>query len=208
VPYGPTNLPPYLPGNCETMKACGSCSLLSQSAHMRKLRYSVAMSLDGLIAGPNGEYDWIGNEPGVDFAAFWSQFDTLLMGRRTYDLAVQTRGKAAFTAFTGVTSIVFSRTLKQQEHPHVTVMPELNADWVRGLKAQSGKDIWLFGGSNLFRSLFDSGLVDRVEVAVIPVLLGSGIRLLPPPYTPTRLRLVSHHLYQSGRMSLAYEVQC
>ena len=167
---------------------------------MRKLRYAVAMSLDGHIAGPNGEYDWIGTDPKVDFAAIWSQFDTLLMGRRTFELAVQ-------TAFTGVTSVVFSRTLKQREHPYVTVVPELNADWVRDLKAQSGKDIWLFGGGTLFRSIFDSGLVDGVEVAVIPVLLGAGIPLLPPPYSPTKLRLISHHLYRSGRMSLAYEVQ-
>src|SRR5580692_8523312 len=84
---------------------------------MRKLRYSVAMSLDGHIAGPNGEYDWIGTDAEVDFTAFWSQFDTLLMGRRTFELAVRTRGEAAFTAFTGITSMVFSRTLKQQEHP-------------------------------------------------------------------------------------------
>jgi dihydrofolate reductase len=174
---------------------------------MRKIRYAAAMSLDGQIAGPNGEYDWIGTDPEIDFVAFWTQFDTLLMGRRTYELAVQTRGKAAFTAFTGVTSIVFSRTLKQHEHPHVTIMPELNADWVRELKAQSGKDIWLFGGSDLFRSFLDSGFVDGVEVAVVPVLLGAGIPLLPPPYSPTKLRLIRHHLYRSGRMSLVYEVQ-
>jgi dihydrofolate reductase len=174
---------------------------------MRKIRYAVAMSLDGYIAGPDGEYDWIGTDPEVDFAAFWSQFDMLLMGRGTYDLAVQTRGKAAFTAFTGVTSIVFSRTLQQTEHPHVTVVPELNRDWVRDVKAQRGKDIWLFGGSNLFRSFLDSGLVDSIEVAVLPVLLGVGIPLLPPPYSPTKLRLISHRLYRSGRVSLAYDVQ-
>jgi len=86
------------------------------------------------------------------------------MGRRTFELAVGTRGEAAFTAFTGVTSIVFSRTLKQQEHPHVTVLHELNAGWVRGLKAQSGKDIWLFGGSSLFRSFLDAGLVDGAKL--------------------------------------------
>lgn len=174
---------------------------------MKKICYAVAMSLDGHIAGPNGEYDWIGTDPEVDFTAFCSRFDTLLIGRRTYDLAVQTRGKAAFTAFTGVSSFVFSRTLEQQEHPHVTVLPELNADWVRELKAQSGKDIWLFGGGNLFRSFLDSGLVDGVEVAVIPVLLGAGIPLLPPPYGLNKLRLIRHHVYRSGRMSLAYEVQ-
>jgi dihydrofolate reductase len=65
----------------------------------------------------------------------------------------------------------------------------------------------LFGGSNLFRSFLDSGLVDGIEVAVIPVLLGAGIPLLPPPYSLTKLRLISHHLYRSGRVSLAHEVQ-
>jgi dihydrofolate reductase len=97
------------------MNDCGLWSLLGGSARVRKIRYAVAMSLDGYIAGPNGEYDWIGTDSEVDFAAFWTQFDTLLMGRRTFELAVQTRGEAAFTAFTGVTSFVFSRTLKQQD---------------------------------------------------------------------------------------------
>ena len=104
-------------------------------------------------------------------------------------------------------SLCVSDALKQQEHPHVTVVPDLNADWVRDLKAQSGKDIWLFGGGSLFRTFFDSGLVDGVEVAVVPVLLGAGIPLLLPSYRPTKLRLTSHHLYRSGRVSLAYEVQ-
>lgn len=189
------------------MKGCQAADIAWKSASMRKIHYAVAMSLDGNIAGPNGEYDWIGTDPEVDFAAHWSRFDTLLIGRRTFDLAVQTRGEAAFTAFTGITSFVFSQTLKQQEHPYVTVVPELNANWVTGLKTQSEKDIWLFGGSSLFRSFFDAGLVDIVEVAVIPALLGAGIPLLPPPYSPTKLRLISHHLYRSGRMSLVYEVQ-
>lgn len=174
---------------------------------MRKLRYAVAMSLDGYIAGPNREYEWIGVDPEVDFAAFWAQFDTLLMGRRTFEFALQARGKAAFAPSTGVTSIVFSRTLQQQDHPYVTVVPELNADWLTELKAQSGKDIWLFGGASLFRSFVDAGLVDSVEVTVVPVLLGDGIPLLPPPYKPTKLRLISHHLYRSGRVSLTYELE-
>src|SRR5713226_2918816 len=159
---------------------------------MRRIRYAVAMSLDGCIAGPNGEADWIGIDPEVDFAAIWAQFDTLLMGRRTYEAASKRLGESSFA---GVTSIVFSRTMKPQDHPRVTVVSQLAADWIRTLKNQSAKDIWLMGGSELFRSFLDSGYVDSVEVNVIPVLLGSGVPLLPPPYTPAKLRLVSHKVY-------------
>src|SRR5579864_5751314 len=103
---------------------------------MRRIRYGVAASLDGFIAGPNGEVDWITLDPEVDFAEIWAQFDTLLMGRRTYEVAVQRLGEAAFA---GITSVVFSRTLKQEQHPKVKVVPELTREWVTSLKAQTGK---------------------------------------------------------------------
>jgi dihydrofolate reductase len=89
----------------------------------------------------------------------------------------------------------------------MTVVSEVKPDWVQELKSRSGKDIWLFGGSRLFRSFLDSGLVDTVEVTVMPVLLGDGVPLLPPPYGTTKLRLVSHKMYKSGGVSLNYEVR-
>ncbi len=171
---------------------------------MRKIHYLVAMSLDGYIAGPNGEADWIDADPEVDFPAIWAQFDTLLMGRRTYEAAAKRLGEKAFA---GITSVVFSRTMKHEDHPRVTVLSELNAEWVQALKNRSGKDIWLFGGSELFRSFLNSGYVDSVEVSVLLVLLGDGIPLLPPPYHPAKLRLISNKIYRSGRVSLAYELQ-
>jgi dihydrofolate reductase len=162
------------------------------------------MSLDGYIAGPNGEADWIGIDPEVDFAAIWAQFDTLIMGRRTYEAGRKRLGEKAFA---GVSCVVFSRTMQAREHPGVTVLSDLNRGWVKALKSQSGKDIWLMGGSELFRSFLDSGYVETVEVTVIPVLLGDGVPLLPPPYSPVMLTLSNSKTYCSGTLWLRYEVQ-
>jgi len=171
---------------------------------MKRIRYGVAMSLDGYIAGPNGEADWIVSDPEVNFAKIWAQFDTLLMGRRTYDAAKARLGEAALQ---GVKTIVVSRTLRHADHPKVTIFSDLNRDWIEELRAQSGKDIWLFGGGELFRSMLEMGEVDKVEVAIMPVLLGRGIALLPSIAQQTKLSLSSHKLYRSGIVSLVYEVK-
>lgn len=170
---------------------------------MRKIRYLVATSLDGFIAGPNGEADWITPDPEVDFPGIWAQFDTLIMGRRTYAAAIARLGEKAFA---GMTTIVFSRTMKSQDHPQVRIVPELAAGWIESLKNQLGKDIWLMGGSEVFRSFLDSGYVDTIEVNVIPVMLGAGVPLFRPPYHPTKMKLFDSKTYRSGRISLAYEV--
>lgn len=172
---------------------------------MGRLIYSVAMSLDGFIAGPNGEYDWIPMDPDVDFAAMGAQFGTLLMGRKTYQpMAAQGGGGGPFA---DMAIIVASRTLRQADHPKVTVVPELTVERCRELKAATTKDIWLFGGGELFRHALAMGQVDGISVAIIPVLLGSGIPLLPPPANRTGLTLTSHRLYpKTGMLALDYQV--
>jgi dihydrofolate reductase len=171
---------------------------------MRKIRYGVAMSLDGYIAGPNGEADWIVIDSEVNFAEIWAQFDTLLMGRRTYEAAIARLGKASFQ---GMKTFVVSRTLRQEDHPEVTILSELSQDWLKALRTQSGKDIWLMGGGELFRFLLERDAVDTIEVSVIPVLLGGGVPLLPPPAQRTQLSLSNHRIYRSGQLSLIYDVQ-
>jgi dihydrofolate reductase len=169
---------------------------------MRRVRYQVAMSLDGYIAGPNGEYDWIVNDPEIDFGEIFSRFDTLLMGRRTYEVMAATGGPP----MPGMKTFVFSRTLDPRDHPEVTIVAEEPAETVADLRASPGKDIWLFGGGALFRSFAEARLVDTVETAVVPVLLGGGIPLLPPPAARIGLALTGHKVYKSGIVLLEYAV--
>ena len=170
---------------------------------MRRIRYSVAASLDGYIAGPNGEADWIIMDPDIDFGSINDEFDTFLLGRRTFD-GIPKGGDQT----PGIRTLVFSNSLEQRDFPNVTMVREETArEVLTELKQQKGKDIWLFGGGQLFRSLLRLGVVDAVSVAIMPVLLGGGIALFPAPAERAKLRLTKHHVYpKSGIVALDYEV--
>jgi dihydrofolate reductase len=170
---------------------------------MRQVIYRVAASVDGYIAGPRGELDWIVQDPTVDFAKVYESVDTALLGRRTYEL---TRQPGSPPWPQGWQIHVFSRTLTPEEHPGVTVVSADAGAHVAVLRAAAGRDIWLFGGGSLFKSLLAAGQVDFVEVLVIPVLLGSGIPLLETGAPRTALTLEQVQRYPSGLLGLRYRV--
>lgn len=170
---------------------------------MRRVTYRVAASLDGYIAGPRGEVDWIVHDPAVDFAKLYEQVDTVLLGRRTYEL---TRQPGAPPWPAGWQIYLFSRTLGPEDHPGVTVVNTDAGGRVAALRAGSSRDIWLFGGGSLFRSLLEAGQVDLVEVLLVPVLLGGGIPLLEQGAPITSLALDHVERYPSGLLGLTYRV--
>ena len=170
---------------------------------MRQLRYSVAASLDSFIAGPNGEFDWIPLDPDIDFEEMYRGFSALVMGRISYQVYVETGGVPGGIQ---LPVYVYSRTLPEGTRNGVTFARDA-ASHVRELKATDGKPIWLWGGGQLFRTLAEEGLVDGVDVAVLPILLGGGMPLLPQPGPRLPLTLRAHRIYpKTGTVFLEYDV--
>jgi len=146
---------------------------------MRTVTYGAACSADGFIAGADGSYDWIRFSKDAEsiMADYWQRIDTLLMGRKTWDVANGHKGGG----MPGVHSYVFSRTLDSIKRKGVTLVKDDAAEFVRDLKDRPGKDICVFGGGDFARSLFAAGVIDEVGFNLHPVMLGSGVPLFLDP---------------------------
>jgi dihydrofolate reductase len=171
---------------------------------MRPIRYNVAASLDGYIADANGAFDWIPDDSAVDFEALFARVDTYLLGRRTYDTVRET-ASAPFNP--GARVYVFSRTLAPGSQQGVTIVRDDPVALSRSLRQEEGSgEIWLFGGGDLFATLLAAGQVDRVEVTVVPVLLGGGVPLVAHLPERSKLALIHTQPYPSGMVALHYRV--
>jgi dihydrofolate reductase len=171
---------------------------------MRRLRYSVAMSLDGYIADAHDAFDWILHDDTIDFAGMFARVDTIILGRRTYDL-VRAQGESPWKPGTRV--FVVSRTLAPESRGDVTIVSADPAAIASSLRRESGDgEIWLFGGGQVFAELLAGNQVDAVEVTVVPVLLGGGVPMLAPMTSRTTLALKHSHVYPSGMVALHYAV--
>ncbi len=174
---------------------------------MRKVIFGGANSLDNYLARPDHAVDWLlwGDEAAAVMADYWATIDTVLMGRKTYEVAL--RSGQGGGGYPGVNTYVFSRTLAGDPGKGVTVVREDAAEFVRNLKAQDGKDICLMGGGELARSLFEAGLIDEIGFNIHPVLLGSGIPLFHPMTRQIDLELKECRPFQNGCVYVTYRVK-
>lgn len=171
---------------------------------MRKVIYGAACSLDGFITAGDGSLDWLHFSADVQkiMADFWPRVDAVLMGRRTFDVALQ-NGSAGGSS--DMRSYVFSRTLKASPQPGVQLVSDDAGGFVRELKRQQGKDICLMGGGDFARSLFEAGVVDEVGLNIHPVLLGSGVPMFGGAAN-VKLQLLENRTIDGGCVLATYTV--
>jgi len=172
---------------------------------VRKLRYHVACTLDGFIAHPDGSFGGFLAEGDhvADFLASYASYDTVLMGRKTYEVGLAV---GVTDPYPTMKPYVFSRTIERSPDPRVEIVAEGAGDLVRMLKDRPGKDIWLCGGAELAGSLFDEGLIDEVVVKLNPRIFGSGIPLVAGGERRVSLELREAKVYGSGVVLLTYAV--
>jgi dihydrofolate reductase len=169
---------------------------------MRKVILGVAVSLDGYIEGPNGEYDWCFTDQDYGMSDFFKRIDSLFIGRKSYELTL-TMGEAAMPGFPKLTEYVFSTTLKRVKPGAILIKEDIEAA-VKRIKNEPGKDIWLFGGASLTTSLLNLGLIDEIGLAVHPLILGGGKPLFSNLQGRIPLTLIDTKRYSSGLVSLTY----
>ncbi|MFI5175800.1 MAG: dihydrofolate reductase family protein [Terriglobia bacterium] len=172
---------------------------------MRKVTFGVANSLDNFIARADDAVDWLKwtSEVSAITARFWKTIDTVIMGRRTYDVA----RKSGTPSYPGVENIVFSRTLKMSPNPKVVLVSDDAVEYVRRLKAGNGKGVCVMGGGVLANSLLEAGLIDEIGLNIHPVLLGSGIPMFGPMRRQVDLELKDSKVLKNGCVYLLYRVK-
>ena len=169
---------------------------------MGKVVLNLAVTLDGFIEGPNGEYDWCLDDQDYGMEAFLSTTDTILIGRKSYDL-IMSQG---VDYFPGHIKYVFSNNLDEVNDVY-RLLKSPSKDRVLEIIQQSEKDLWLFGGQDLLRSFLDWGLVDRLMLAVHPIILGTGTHLFPVIKERIRLNFVEAISYDSGLVMMVYDLK-
>ncbi len=172
---------------------------------MKKIILGVAVSLDSLIEGPNGEYDWCFADQDYGMSKFFKRVDTVFLGRKSYEL-MQSMPESEVPGMPKMKEYVFSNTLEEVK-PGSTIIRGDIGPQVMEIKKREGKDIWLFGGASLTTSLIDLGLVDEFWLSVHPIILGAGKPMFQHLQERTLLELIESKTYSTGLVSLRYKLK-
>jgi dihydrofolate reductase len=170
---------------------------------MRKLILGLAVSLDGFIEGPKGEYDWCFTDQDYGMSDFFKRIDAVFIGRKSYELALSAEGGSDWMP--KMKEYVFSTTLKEVKKDAALVAGNIENE-VKRIKNEPGKDIWLFGGASLTASLMQLGLVDELSLAVHPIMLGSGKPWFSDLHKRVKLQLISSKEWNTGLVTLNYSL--
>lgn len=168
---------------------------------MRRVKLFIACSLDGYIARPDGGIDWLFSDGDYGYREFYASVDTVVMGRKTYELSLS----FGEYPYPGASAYVFSRRRAGERDAHAQFTGDEAGAFMRRLQAQPGRDIWLVGGGELVREFLNAGLIDDFIVSVHPVVLGAGLPLFPSPARETPLRHVKTLSFESGLVQLHYQ---
>jgi dihydrofolate reductase len=177
----------------------------------RKIIVYIATSADGFIARKDGAVDWLDRprpKGNYEMGQFWKSIDTILMGRKTYDMTVKfvKEGQATPDMFTGIKHYAFSRKPPKKVLDGFEFVKEPIAKFARRLRAQKGKNIFMMGGAGIIGSFIDAGAIDEFIIHVIPTFIGEGIPLIAPQRRTVPLKLLSTKKFADGVVRLHYEV--
>lgn len=167
---------------------------------MRKLVLFIACSLDGYIARNDGGIDWLPTDQDYNYTSFYEGIDTVVMGRKTYDLALTFGGYP----YKGKTSYVFTRNAVRRGDDNAVFVSREAGGFIQELKKQKGKGIWLVGGGEVVRECVKQDLIDEYILSYVPVILGDGVLLFPPPGREIPLKLVKSESFNTGLVQMTY----
>jgi len=170
---------------------------------MRKVILNLAMSLDGYIEGPNGEYDWCFTDQDYGMTEFLGNSDAIFLGRKSYELLMS----AGPEMFAALKMYVFSNTLTQVEGNSEIITEADFKQRVDEIRNQPGANIWLFGGAELVSAFITRNLINELFISVHPTILGAGKPLFIDIKERTDLILLSSEQFSSGLIQLKYALK-
>lgn len=180
----------------------------------RRIILDLAVTLDGFIEGKNGEVDWCIMDAEMGFTDFLNQIDTILYGRKSYELWGQftpemghaDAEKEFWDLVHSKEKYVFSRTQKGTDNKAIFINDRIQEE-VNQIKNKPGKDIWLYGGASLITTFINVGLVDEFRLSVHPVVLGEGKPLFVDIKERLNLKMVHARTFSSGVVQLIYHYE-